>query len=123
MFKLLFLLFSPLLLFSDIQYKGVCGSYSYDLNISSNKFYGAFCNGEFLRVYQVRNGTDRILSLYTDPTYNSFDLYASNGNVVKSFDYNEGDIVNIGSPSFHLLSGFAGLFLGFSFLYIVMRLV
>ncbi len=113
----------PVSLCADIIYKGVCGSYSYDLNISSNKYYGAFCDSGKLRVYWEKSGTDQILSLYTDPTYNSFDLYDYRNYVRKSIDYPDGAIKNIGDPSFHLLAGLAGLFVGFSFLYVVMRLV
>lgn len=114
-------LLSPAL-FADIIYKGVCGSYSYDLNVSSNKYYGAFCAGDTLKVYWDAS-SDQILSLYTDPTYNSFDLYNYKNYVKKSFDYPDGAIKNIGDPSFHLLAGLAGLFIGLSFLYVVMRLV
>ena len=113
-------LFSPL--HADIIFKGVCGSYSYDLNISAKKYYGAFCESGHLRVYwDARN--DQILTLYTDPTYNSFDLYDYKNYVKKSFDYDEGAIKNIGDPSFHFLAGLAGLLIGLSFLYVVMRLV
>jgi hypothetical protein len=115
--------FLPVSLSADIIYKGVCGSYQYDLNISSNKFYGAFCSSGSLQVYWQKSGTDQILTLYTDPTYNSFDLYDYKHNVKKSFDYDDGQIVNIGSPYTYFLFGLAGLLIGLSFLYVVMRLV
>ena len=110
---------------ADIIYKGVCGSYSYDLNVSNNKYYGAFCDKGRLLVYFDGSGSrDYIRAIYTDPTYNSFDIYSiETGKWYKSFDYNEGDIKNIGVPSFHLLAGLAGLLIGLSFLYVVMRLV
>jgi len=113
-------LFSPL--HADIIFKGVCGSYSYDLNISATRYFGAFCDSGQLKVYRDAR-TDEIVMLYTDPTENSLDLYNFDGDVLRTFDYDEGAIKNIGDPSFHFLAGLAGLLIGLSFLYVVMRLV
>ena len=79
-------------LFSDIIYKGICGSYDYNLTIKSNKYFGAFCDGNRLLVYEDKS-RDYIRAIYTDPTDNSFDIYSIyTGRVYKSFNYKKDDI-------------------------------
>ena len=121
--SVVFAILLPAFLCADILYKGVCGSYAYDLNLSSNRYYGAFCDSKRLLVYQVKSGADYVRALYTDPTYNSFDVISLNtGRVYKSIDYPADAVKNIGEPSYHFLSGLAGLLIGLAFLYVVMRL-
>ncbi len=111
--------FVPSSLCADIVFKGVCGSYYYDLNVSATRYYGAFCDSGSLKVYWDTR-IDQIVTAY----YNNGNLvmYDYNQRVVRLWD-NLDTVTFIGEPSFHFLAGLAGLLIGLSFLYVVMRLV
>jgi hypothetical protein len=126
-----FFLFVVLLLLvgtlsADIKFNGVCGAYSYKLDIPHNKFFGGMCVGGQLYVYNDK-ATDEIQGIYVDPLVSTYlDIFdLQNYKVLDNLDYtvNDGEIIIISDPSFHFLAGLAGLITGLSFLYVVMRLV
>jgi hypothetical protein len=121
-FLLFFFFISPPL-FSDITFKGICGSYDYSLDIPSSKYYGGFCKDNGLFVYYDASKTDYIRGVYADPQVStSIDIYSiSTGRKYKTLQYHEGDIKFIGNPSTQFLYGLAGLLCGLSLLYPIMR--
>ena len=113
--RIFLILVTGVSLYADILFNGQCGSYHYNLNISSNVYYGAFCHNDSLFVYEDKR-TDNIRAIYTDPTDLSFDIYDfSDGRVKKTFQFNEGDIVFVGDSTYiyrllALITGFTVLF-------------
>ncbi len=123
-FNILFILIFPALLNADIIFKGNCGSYFYDLNIPHSRYYGAMCDGSKLLVYYDIS-VDRILSIYCNLNNSSCYTFDFTGRVFSSFNstLNGSKVVYTGGSEIELLHGLAGLFIGFSFLYVFMRLV
>ena len=104
---------------ADIVFKGVCGSYSYDLNIPSNKYYGGHCKDNVLVAYMDAR-TDYIRGIYSDPLVSdTIDTYSlSTGRVYHSLDWtqNDGKIEFIGVYG-GLIYVLAGSFIGFTILF------
>ncbi len=104
---------------SDIVFDGVCGSYSYNLNIPTNKYFGGQCINGLVLVYNDKS-TDEIQSIYADPQASTtLDIYdPQNFKVLKTFDYvaNDSSIIYVGTYG-GLIWVLAGSFIGFTILF------
>ena len=103
---------------ADIEFNGICGSYDYKLNISSNRYYGGQCVDGRVMVYHDIS-TDRIRYIYSDPlTSNFLDLYDHNNRVLASFDTTENDgYIRYVGENASLTYVLAGSFIGFTILF------
>lgn len=116
---LFFLLFLVSNSNANIQFNGICGSYSYKLDIPTNKYFGGQCVNDRVIVYNDK-GTDEIQAIYADPlTSEYFDIYdPQNFKVLKSFDstLNDSSISYVGENG-GLTYVLAGSFIGFTILF------
>lgn len=116
-FRLLmfFVLLNPAAIFANINYHGVCGQLSYELNISSSRFTGGMCVDDRVLVYDD-SSTDYVRFLYCDPQmFDTCDIMnyqtgatIANFNHAKKVKYAPDDYVQ-------LLYGLAGIFAGYVF--------
>ncbi len=103
---------------ADIKFNGICGSYDYNLDISSNRYFGGQCvNGRVMVYHDI--STDRIRYIYSDPlTSNWLDLYDHNNRVLASFDMTQnGGYVRYVGENASLTYVLAGSFIGFTILF------
>ncbi|MCH9814776.1 MAG: hypothetical protein K0U47_12640 [Epsilonproteobacteria bacterium] len=116
---LCFLIYLPVTLHADIAFQGTCGSYSYKLEIPTNRYFGGQCIGNRLYVYNDAN-RDEIKGIYTDPPTSTYiDIYdLQNFRVDNSFDatQNDGYVRYVGEFA-SLTYVLAGSFIGFTILF------
>lgn len=123
---LLIVLFAFTFLKADIVYNGSCGNYDYNITTETNKYYGCMCDGSKLLVYE-NSKKAYIRGLYFDVAVsNSYDIYSlSNYKVLKSYDFEEGQVklYDIESFYYELLFALTGLLLAYMIISLFIRAI